>query len=751
MEGQPDTPSASDKVEELQVSMQAATTSSDEVWIGNENTIERLLARVPPDGRELVQKAYDLAARLHAGQFRKTGEPYIIHPLAVATLLADLNIDAPSVAAGLLHDVLEDTDITREELAEMFPAPIPELVQGVTKISKINFHTKREAQVENLRMMIIAMAKDIRVMIIKLCDRLHNMKTLKAMEPEKRIRISEETLDIYAPLANRLGMSQMKSEMEDLAMRWLFPDAYQHLTQQIALKRRERERLVAESIEFLRDHLLKQHPNLIITGRPKHFFSIFKKMRDQDLTFEQIHDLNAMRIICSTESQCYEILGIVHSLWRPLPGRIKDYIGNPKKNMYQSLHTTVIGLHGQVTEIQIRTEEMHRIAEHGIAAHWKYKEQQDKFRWEEKLSWLRQLTEWITDVREPEGLLEALKKDVFADRVICFTPNSDPVELPLKATPIDFAYAIHTKVGEHYVGAKINGRMVNMSTELANGDIVEIVTSSNGHPSRDWLTFAVTGRAQQKIKHWLKTQNLAEYSEKGYKSLTKLLDERHIPFTLAELDQELEKLAPAYHMPTKIDLLVEIGFGAINAQAALARMKVEWARRPEPRAKKLENPENQSGLHRGPVLIEGMDDPEIRLAGCCSPLRGDDIIAYVTRGRGITIHRLDCRNIARARHDAEEVQRLHNAQWNESGDTAQFAGIRVECLDREGLLNDITGVVRKHNIFITASQTVSDEDKGTASLFFEMKIKSAEQLGGMLQEMRTVKGVIHAERRKRSA
>jgi GTP pyrophosphokinase len=713
------------------------------------STIEELLKQVPADGRDLVQRAYDVALRFHGDQKRQSGEPYILHPLNVASYMADLNMDAASIAAGLLHDVLEDTDVTREELAELFPDPIPELVQGVTKISRINFSTNREAQVENLRIMILAMARDIRVVIMKLCDRFHNMKTLKHLAPEKRIKISQETLDIYAPLANRLGMARIKGEMEDLSMRWLYPEAYQKLSQKIALQRKERERIVRESIAFLRGYLSAHFQNLEITGRPKHFYSIYRKMKTQGLTFDQIYDLNALRIICDEEAQCYEILGLIHALWTPMQGRIKDYIGMPKKNMYQSLHTTVVGYEGTITEIQIRTGRMHQIAEYGIAAHWKYKEQLLSFQMDERLAWLRQLTEWITDVNEPDDLLDALKRDVFADRVMCFTPRGDVVELPADATPIDFAYAIHTKVGEHCVGAKINNRMVNLRTKLQNGDVVEILTSSNGHPSRDWLDYVVSGRAKQKIKHWLKTRNIEEWTENGRRALHRLVEERSIPISQNDLDSELQKLLPVYHMQTVEDLLVEIGFGSLSPHAVLVRINPEWGRRPEPRVKKVAPAKKKV---EDPIIVEGLEGIPVRVAGCCSPIPGDAIVGFVTRGRGVTVHQRTCRNIVRAGQDPEESARLLPARWRIGPEhKSHIVNIRVEARDREGLLNDLTGVMRSFNVFIITCNTRSYETRGTATLSFEVKVQDSTQVEEVLVSLQGLGGVVKAERRKRGA
>lgn len=715
-------------------------------------SIDQLLELTPPENRDLVRRAHHLAEHLHHGQVRNSGEPYIRHPLMVACYLTDLNMDGPTIAAGLLHDVLEDTELTREELEEDFPEPIPSIVQGVTKISRINFQTNREAQVENLRLMFLAMAKDVRVVIVKLCDRLHNMKTLRYLPEEKQTKIAQETLDIYAPLANRLGMSLLRAELEDLSMRWIHPNAYRNLAERIALKRDLRRRFLQESIQFLTSYLNREASAkvLSITGRPKHFYSIYKKMKAQGLSFDQIYDLNALRIICEETSQCYEIMGLIHHIWPPLPGRFKDYIGVPKKNMYQSLHTTVMGYKGVITEIQIRTRKMHQVAEYGIAAHWKYKEHREDIKLDERLSWIRQLSEWISDENEPAGLLEALKKDVFADHVLCFTPKGDVYELPAKATPIDFAFAIHTEVGYHCVGAKVNSRMVNLRTKLQNGDVVEILTSGNGHPSRDWLEYVRTGRARQKIKHWLKGRNLDELVENGRKELNRLLTERSISVTNAELDQHLEELLPAYKMKNINDLLVEIGFGSISAAASLARMNPDWAKRARKPARRKRPTATPTA--RSPILIDGLEAAHIRLANCCKPIPGDPIVGFITRGRGVSVHSEACPNIERYRAKPDDSARIIPAEWNPASnrETIHPLLLRVEAEDRNGLLNEITGVISQHNIFIEKCNTSSDRRRGTASLTFEIMVQDVEQINRALTSLRTLPGTISAERRKRA-
>ncbi len=716
-----------------------------------EVTIDLLLERATPESRETIRQAYDLADQLHEGQLRSSGEPYIKHPLYVAWYLVNLKMDSDTIVAGLLHDSLEDTHVSEEELSHKFPESAVKIVKGVTKISKMSFQTSRDAQVENLRLMLLAMAKDIRVVVVKLCDRLHNMQTLRFLPSEKRIKISRETLDIYAPLANRLGMSGIKSQLEDLSMRWLFPEEYAVLAEKISVKREERERVVAKTIEVLYEHLTPEYPDIIITGRPKHFYSIHKKMTRQGLSFEQIYDLNAIRVITEHKDDCYNILGLIHALWKPLPHRFHDYIGMPKKNMYRSIHTTVIGQEGVVTEIQIRTRDMHQVAELGIAAHWHYKEKGSEIQNDERLSWLRQLAEWIIDPSEQEGLMEALKTDVFADRVLCFTPAGDVIELPAEATPIDFAYAIHSKVGEQCVGANINGRMVNLRTHLSHGDVVEIITATNGHPSRDWLQYVRTARASQKIKHWFKARNVDEYVEDGRRGLLRLLKERGVVINQHELESKLDELAKEYKLGSGRDLLVEIGFGSISAQAAIARMNPEWARsRRKPKTTSQTATPKKTKWDSSVVHVEGAEGVPFKLANCCKPIPGDEIIGYITKGRGISIHNVDCASVIRMKKSEQERSRLFRAHWGENVEGHYPVTLRIEAEDYSGLLNNISGVISSMNLFIHKSQTVSNFKKATAVLWFDVHVRDHEQLAKVLASIRREKGVISAERRRNS-
>jgi GTP pyrophosphokinase len=712
--------------------------------------IERLLDAVSgtPDGRDLVRRAWIVASKLHGGQTRKSGEPYIDHPVAVARLLADLRMDPATIAAGLLHDALEDTELTEAELEELFPDPVPKLVEGVTKISRIEFDTSREHQIENLRKIITAMARDIRVIIIKLCDRLHNMRTLAPLKPERRRAIATESVEIYAPLALRLGMVSIKNELEDLAMQHLYPVQYRTIQREIAERKKERDLFIERTIRTVRHYLAEMgHPRLEITGRIKEPWSIFQKMKSQEITLDEVHDLFAVRILCESMADCYEILGNVHQLWQPVPGRIKDYIGTPKNNGYQSLHTTVVGLDGVHTEIQIRTQEMHQIAELGIAAHWKYKSGSLDQGADRRFDWLRQLTEWLTDVGDPDSFIDALKKDVFADLVLCFTPLGDVIELPAGATPIDFAYAIHSRVGDRCVGARVNNRIVSLRAKLAHGDRVEIQTSNTGHPSRDWLDVVVTGRARQKIKHWLKSKEMERWVHDGRSTLNRLFKERNIDVPKAELDDHLARLLSPYRMRTVDDLLAEIGFGTISPQAAIARMNPEWSKKRRANVKRARKPPARK---EDRVIIEGIDEDMrglIRIANCCAPMEGDPIAAFITRGRGITVHHDECPNLRRLRANEEEGSRILPAHWflDETNESTTVY-IRIEAQDRLGLLTEITQAFSGFHFFIIASETRSQEGKGIAVLRFEAKCPDLRELQSVINAVKQVRSVTKVER-----
>lgn len=699
---------------------------------------------LPEEDLTLLRLAFDVAERSHRGQVRRSGLPYIVHTITVATILKDLRMDTATIAAALLHDTLEDTDLSLDELKRLFPEPIPTLVEGVTKIGRMQFVTSREAQIENIRKIILAMARDIRVLVVKLADRLHNMRTLRFMPEEKRIEISQETLDIYAPLANRMGMVKIKVELEDLAMYWLYPEEYKELSRRVAQKKREREEKIGVAIEDLSELLENAGiPNVEISGRPKHFYSIFQKMRKSDLSFEEIYDLNALRIFCNTKGECYEILGLIHNFWTPQPNRFKDYIALPKANQYQSLHTTVIGHEGIVTEVQIRTHEMHDIAEHGIAAHWRYKEGKQPQAGDDRfLKWLRDLSAWIQDPGDPNSVLDALKMDVFADVVLCFTPKGDVIELPGGATPIDFAFAIHTKIGLRCVGAKVNKRMVTLKTELKHGDIVEIETSNTGHPSRDWLEIAKTGRARSKIKHYLKSKEMGIWVNTGRENLNRLLRERNIDVPKAELEARLEEIKGVFRLETIDDVLAEIGFGSISSQAALRRMNPEWTKK---HPKKRATPQKKA-TDQVPILIEGESGLQIRVANCCRPIPGDEIVGFVTRGRGITVHHKKCASVSRLETSEENTGRILTAKWNITEGHVRNVLVRVEVEDRTGLLLELSSALSNLNIFITGINSRRGEDFGTIIIDFDLQIFDQNQLQKIIQTFYKIKGVAKAER-----
>lgn len=705
-----------------------------------------------PEDVELISRAYDFSRASHGDQKRASGEPYILHPVEVARIVCEGGLDAHGIAAALLHDTLEDCCVNHEQLSERFSPQVADLVEGVTKISALHFGTRKEEQVENLRKMILAMARDIRVVIIKLADRLHNLRTLRYLSPEKQEKIARDTMDVYAPLANRLGMTRIKSELEDGSMYYLHPKEYKEIAHKVALKRAERESLVQKSIEVLHAELEAQGIEADIRGRSKHLYSIYLKMANQDMPFDQIHDLIGLRVICLDVPTCYEILGIVHKLWRPIPGRFKDYIAMPKENMYQSLHTSVVGLGGHRIEIQVRTAEMHRFAEEGIAAHWKYKEGiRHNLDLEDKLAWLRKLTDWLNDVRDPGEFMDALQKDVFSDTVFCFTPRGDVIELPAGATPLDFAYAIHTNVGESCTGAKVNHRIVPLRYTLHNGDFVEILTSKNGHPSPDWLDIVKTSRARTKIKHWLRTRNFAENVEKGRDLLARSLRSRGVPIDWAVITERSQPSLKSFKVQSFEELLGEIGFGGLLAINVVTRLFPETGANDEPeRPKPRKGTRERRKRKDQGVIVEGLPSTVLRFGLCCSPVPGDPIVGFVTYGRGVTIHHRDCPTLAHivAGNGNGQASRLLSAEWDYQHPPVRRVTVRVECQDRRGLLADITGVMTSNNIFIHESKTKSKAD--TAVLKFTIEVKDLQQLNNLFSQLRQVKGVLNIGRDSRS-
>src|SRR5213592_2823479 len=697
--------------------------------------------RTPGADLSPLTRAYEFSAASHRGQHRASGEPYLSHPLEVATLLVNFKMDVTTVTAGLLHDVLEDTKATKADLEREFGAEIAELVDGVTKIGKLAFSSREERQAENFRKMLVAMARDLRVLMIKLADRLHNMRTLDYLPHDKAKKIAQETLDIYAPLAHRLGMAKVKAELEDLALRMLHREDYQELMRRVAKRRLEREAEINQLIALLQHKLGEVGIESKIGGRPKHFYSIWKKMHEGGREFDEIYDLTAVRVITTTVRDCYGALGVIHSLWKPVPGRFKDFIAMPKVNMYQSLHTTVIGPKGDPVEIQIRTWEMHRIAEEGIAAHWLYKEKKTgKDKLDESLAWLRQLIETQQDTKDPREFLDSVRVDLFPDEVYVFTPKGDVKALPDGATPIDFAFAVHTKVGEHCVGAKVNGKLVPLRTTLRQGDIVEIVTSPNQHPSRDWLKFVKSTRARTKINQWLKIEERTRSIELGRELFEREAKKYRLNPTALLTGDEMQRAAADLGYPTPDDVLAAVGYGKASVHQLLNKLApgatLDTVERP--RAAAGTRPKTDQG-----VRIRGVDDLLVRFAKCCNPLPGDQIVGFITRGRGLTVHGRDCLTVAKSVLDRE---RLINVEWDVAEPGKRPVRIAVYIgKDRPGLLSEITGAISARNGNITKAEvTVTDDRRGINH--FVIEVADLRQLQDIIAKIREVKDVINVER-----
>jgi len=705
--------------------------------------IEEIPKYQPGADLDVLARAYQFSAASHQGQQRASGEPYLSHPLAVANLLVDFKMDVTTVTAGLLHDVLEDTTATKADLEREFGKEIAELVDGVTKIGKLAFSSREERQAENFRKMLVAMARDLRVLMIKLADRLHNMRTLHYLTADRARKIGQETLDIYAPLAHRLGMANVKAELEDLALRSLHPDAYVDLQRRVAKRRLEREADINHVIAILERKLSEVGIESQIRGRPKHFYSIWKKMHEQGKEFDEIYDLTAVRVITNSVRDCYGGLGVIHSLWKPVPGRFKDFIAMPKVNMYQSLHTTVIGPKGDPVEIQIRTWEMHKIAEDGIAAHWLYKEKRTgKDRLDDSLLWLRQLMETQQDMKDPREFMDTVRVDLFPDEVYVFTPKGDVKSLPEGATPIDFAYAVHTKVGEHCVGAKVNGKLVPLRYTLRQGDIVEVITSPNQHPSRDWLKIVKSTRARSKINQWLKVEERARSLALGRELFEREARKYRLnPSALLGGDAVKQAAADA-GFPGVDDLLASIGYGKTSVHQVLGRL----APAPLPdagaeaRPKAGARPRTESG-----VKIRGVDDLLVRFAKCCSPVPGDPIVGFITRGRGLTVHTRDCLTVAKSVLDRE---RLINVDWDgeEPGTATRPVRIAVYISnDRPGLLAEITGAISSRNGNITKAEVTVTEDKRGLN-HFVVEVADLRQLQEIMAAIRDIRDVMNVER-----
>ena len=702
---------------------------------------------------DIIEKAYNFAGEAHKSQKRESGEPYIIHPIDVAEILAELGMDTNTIAAGLLHDVLEDTDCTYKEMSEMFNEEIASLVNGVTKLGKIEYKSKQEQQADNVRKMLLAMAKDIRVIIIKLADRLHNMRTLKFMPKEKQKLKAKETLDIYAPLAHRLGMSKIKWELEDLSFRYLHEEEYYDLVRQIAEKRVEREAYISSIIDDLYKNLEESGIDSDIEGRPKHFYSIYRKMVNKNKTIEQIFDLTAIRILVNSVKDCYGVLGIVHTIYKPIPGRFKDYIAMPKPNMYQSLHTTVIGPQGKTFEIQIRTFDMHKTAEYGIAAHWKYKEGdagEDKEKgFEKKLAWLRDMLEWQKETSDAEEFMEGFKIDLFSDEIFVFTPKGVVINLASGSTPIDFAYRIHTDVGNRCIGAKVNGKIVPLDYKLKTGEIVEIITSQSAKgPNMDWLNIAKSNQAKSKIKSWLKKAKKDENINKGKELLEKELRKQGVVLSEITKGDSYERLAKRYNLHNSDDIYAAVGVGSISASAFVSRLKEEnlvdkVKQSDEEIAKNIE--EHIAKSDRGNknessygITVKGESNLMIRFARCCNPVPGDEIQGYITKGRGVSVHRTDCSNLKSL--IAYDPNKVVDVSWGMSKGASYVAEVRVKSDDRMGVLSDIMKVITDSGLHLNALN--ANSAKGNEALInIKVKIDSVEQLRELMKKIRRLKGV----------
>lgn len=725
-----------------------------------ENAYNKLIDRIAmyihdENDIEQIRKAYEYADKAHKTQIRATGEPYIIHPLAVAYILAELEMNAEGIIAALLHDVVEDTEYTIDDIKILFGKEVAFLVDSVTKLSQFHYKNKEDQQTENFRKMFLAMAQDIRVVIIKLADRLHNMRTLGVFRKEKQERISRETMEIYAPLAHRLGIYNIKWELEDLCFHYLHPDEYYDLVRQMRQKRKVREEIVNDTMRVLHQHIEESGIEATITGRPKHFYSIYKKMKRDNKDLSQIYDLYAVRVIVDTIPQCYAILGIAHSLWKPLPNRFKDYIAVPKPNMYQSLHTTIIGTKGQPVEIQIRTWEMHHISEYGIAAHWRYKEgnKAGSKSFDQKISWLRRLLEW-QDTSNSKEFINALKLDVFSDEVFVFTPKGDVINLPKGSIPIDFAYRIHTEVGNRCVGAKVNNKIVPLDTKLKNGDIVSVITSKTGKPSYDWINMVGASESKAKIRSWFKKEYRPENISHGQELLLEELE--HLGYKAKEVatKERLKEVGKYFNHISEDDILAAIGYGGIAIKTVVLKLIDLYKKDTSPEkttslksAKDFENLKMRSIKKRAGtgILVKGQEGLEVHLAKCCNPVPGDKIIGYVTRTKGVSVHRLDCPNTINFINKERQIE----VEWEQTTSGMFLVTIEVISYDRTGLMADILAALTEMKLSVS-SANVKVENTGMAVMNLGIQIKDLPQLDYIMTKIRRIKGV-HSVNRMRSS
>ncbi len=698
-----------------------------------EQVINKVLQYRPNANVELIRQAYIFSREAHCAQLRQEGIPYIYHPLAVADILADMKLDATTIAAGLLHDTVEDTGFTVEEISDMFSPDVAFLVDGVTKLSKIQFSDVEDVRAESFRKMFLAMSKDIRVILIKFADRLHNMRTIEFLPPEKQKKIAKETLEIYAPLANRLGIGWMRTEFEDLSFKILYPEEYKELENKVAKRKEEQREYIENVINILSQKINEINIPFRIFGRVKHLYGIYQKMFKQKIPFEQVYDVIGIRVITDTVPHCYDILGIIHSLWRLIPGRFKDFISLPKSNLYQSLHTTVIGPGGERVEFQIRTEEMNIIAEEGVAAHWRYKEKKDLSEREAKLvSWLRDLIKEISDAKE---LLDAVKAEVVPDTIYVFTPRGDVKELPVGATPVDFAFSVHSEVGAKCAGAKVNGRIVPLNYQLQSGDVVEIITSPHQKPRKDWLQFVVTQRARSKIKHFLRQEERQQGIEIGKQLLETELKKHGIQSYVLKSDN-LERVLESFSVQTVDDLFLLIGHGKISAHQVVNKLMPEHTKETVLIPKKHPTKRETKQF----ISLKGVDEVLYHIAKCCMPVPGDEIIGFITRGKGITVHRKDCLNVQYLEKD-----RLIEVYWTSDGNSRVQTRVSIECLDKPGMLAELTGLLAANNVNITEVRAKSTSDK-RAIIDFTIEVKDRNHLSEIVNKISQLSEVLSVKR-----
>jgi guanosine-3',5'-bis(diphosphate) 3'-pyrophosphohydrolase len=704
--------------------------------------LDGISAYDPEADLDLVERAYVYSARIHDGQVRLSGEPYLSHPLEVAGLLTQLKLDTVSVAAGLLHDALEDTNATAEELTEIFGPQVAHIVGGVTKLSRLSFRSSEARQAESIRKMILAMADDIRVILIKICDRLHNMRTLRFQTERKQIKIAQETLDIYAPIANRLGIYWIKNELEDISFMYLFPHEYRDIANQVARKKEEQQEYIDNIKEMIHEKMAEAHLDCEIQGRHKHFYGIYQKMMAQQVSFEDVYDILGFRVILDTVQQCYEALGVIHSVWKPIPKRFKDYIGIPKPNMYQSLHTTVIGPFGERLEIQIRTREMDHVARDGIAAHWQYKEGETSDRETGKVfAWLRKLVEEQKHVKDPDEFMETVRIELFPNEVYVFTPRGDVMTLPKGATPVDFAYAIHSEVGNQCMGAKVDGRMVPLTYELKTGERIDIITSSNHRPSSDWLNFVKTAKARSRIRQHIKAEERIQSLALGREMCEKAFRKYHLSFNKCLKSDDMEKAVQELGYITADDLVAGVGYGKVTP-LQVVRYFAPKAELKEPKETLVGRLKRRIGRHKpkAGILVNGVDDVLVRYGKCCNPLPGDPVVGYITRGQGITVHRTTCAH-ALAMDPARRIE----LQWAPGADELYPVRIHVLCNDRMGLLANITSVLSEAKANILDANVNTRADK-RAECYFTVAVSGADHLEKIMQSLNKIKYVIKVTR-----